>query len=192
MIKGINMKKLILGTMFALVSLTAFADPATVSITPSVTNTNLAATTGVNSGASAGASNQGNTQSLVYQTPSTIHQTIDGTQTIRNTPSVSGPMLTTSNDTCMGSTSGSVNIAGLGLGGGSTYVDENCKRLKNSRELWNMGMKAASLALMCNDPANREALEVTGFACPVRATPGKTTSSNGNSSIVANPLALNK
>ena len=164
------MKKLILGITLVLASATAFA---------------------VELG------NQSDSRAQSYTTnnftsPENIHQTIDGTQTIRNTPSVSGPMLTTSNDTCMGSTSGSFNIAGLGLGGGSTYVDENCKRLKNSRELWNMGMKAASLALMCNDPANREALEVTGFACPVRATPGKTTSSNGNSSIVANPLALNK
>ncbi len=88
------------------------------------------------------------------------------TQTIKNTPSVSGPNLTTSNDTCMGSTSGSFNIAGLGFGGGSSWVDDNCKMLKNSRELWNMGMKAASLALMCNDKANKEALELTGYECP--------------------------
>ena len=87
-------------------------------------------------------------------------------QVIKNTPSVAGPNLTTSNDTCMGSTSGSVNIAGLGIGGGTSWVDNNCKMLKNSRELWNMGMKAASLALMCTDSANREALELTGFECP--------------------------
>lgn len=58
-------------------------------------------------------------------------------------------------------------MAGLGIGAGSTYVDENCKRLKNSRELWNMGMKAASMALMCNDAENREALNITGYECPV-------------------------
>lgn len=88
------------------------------------------------------------------------------TQVIKNTPSVSGPPLTTSNDTCMGSTSGSLNIAGIGVGGGSTWTDTNCKMLKNSREMWNMGMKAASLALMCNDELNREALELTGYTCP--------------------------
>jgi hypothetical protein len=85
---------------------------------------------------------------------------------VKNTPSVSGPALVSSNDTCMGSTSGSVNIAGLGIGGGTSWVDGNCKMLKNSRELWNMGMKAAALALMCTDTANREALELTGFECP--------------------------
>lgn len=87
-------------------------------------------------------------------------------QVIKNTPSVSGPALTSSNDTCMGSTSGSLNIAGLGIGGGTSWVDGNCKMLKNSRELWNMGMKGAALALMCTDAANREALELTGFECP--------------------------
>jgi hypothetical protein len=49
---------------------------------------------------------------------------------------------------------------------GKTYTDTNCVRLKNSRELWNMGMKAAALALMCKDEENREALEVTGYQCP--------------------------
>jgi hypothetical protein len=45
--------------------------------------------------------------------------------------------------------------------------------LKNSRELWNMGMKAASLALMCTDKANKEALEITGFICPQTAAARK-------------------
>lgn len=88
---------------------------------------------------------------------------------IRNTPSVNGPPLVSSNDTCMGSASGSINAPGIGLALGKTYTDTNCVMLKNSRELWNMGMKAAALALMCNDPANRQALEVTGFTCPQTA-----------------------
>lgn len=88
---------------------------------------------------------------------------------IRNTPSVNGPALTSSNDTCMGSTSGSANAPGIGIGFGTSWVDGNCKMLKNSRELWNMGFKAAALALMCNDGENREALEATGFECPQTA-----------------------
>lgn len=91
---------------------------------------------------------------------------INADQKIRNTPSVNGPPLVSSNDTCMGSASGAINAPGIGIALGKTYTDENCMMLKNSRELWNMGMKAASLALMCNDSANREALELTGFECP--------------------------
>jgi hypothetical protein len=89
-----------------------------------------------------------------------------GSYTIKNVPSVNGPPLTTANDTCMGSSSGSINGPGFGIGLGSTWTDRNCVMLKNARELWNMGMKAAAMALMCNDDSNRAALEVTGFACP--------------------------
>lgn len=92
-----------------------------------------------------------------------------GTQTIKNVPSVQGPPLTTSNDTCMGSSSGSINGPGFGIGLGSTWTDRNCVMLKNARELWNMGMKAAAMALFCTDSNNRMALEITGFVCPQTA-----------------------
>jgi hypothetical protein len=87
---------------------------------------------------------------------------------IRNTPSMFGPALVSSNDTCMGSTSGSAAVPGLGLSFGTTWVDENCKMLKNSERLWNMGLRLASFALLCTDPKIKEALEITGFPCPVR------------------------
>ena len=107
-------------------------------------------------------------QTVSGGTNSTVHQTF-GTQTIKNTPSVSGSPLTSSNDTCMGSASGSANVPGIGLSFGKTYTDDNCVMLKNSRELWNMGMKAASMALMCMDKNNRDALEITGYVCPQSA-----------------------
>lgn len=93
-----------------------------------------------------------------------------GSYTMRNVPSVSGPNLTSSNDTCMGSASGSANVPDIGLSFGSTYTDEQCKLVKMSRELWNKGMKAASLALDCMNPQAREALEITGTKCPQSMT----------------------
>lgn len=87
---------------------------------------------------------------------------------IKNTPSMFSPPLISSNDTCMGSTSGSVAAPGLGIGFGTAWVDDNCKMLKNSQALWNMGFKAASIALMCNDDKIKEALEITGYTCPVK------------------------
>lgn len=124
----------------------------------------------------AGASNAGNTQAITFTTPanttSSVSENITGnssvSETIKNTPSVNGPNLTTSNDTCMGSTSGSINVAGFGFGAGSSWTDKNCVLLKNSRELWNMGMKAAALARMCMDQDNKDALEMTGFECPTK------------------------
>jgi hypothetical protein len=146
------------------------------------------------SGSNSDATNAGNSQTIVFEAQDNTAATREAgsadisvalinteaakviagtTQTIKNTPSVSGPNLVTSNDTCMGSTSGSLNIAGLGFGGGTSWVDTNCKMLKNSREMWNMGMKAAALALMCTDSANKEALEITGFICPQTAAKAK-------------------
>ncbi len=78
----------------------------------------------------------------------------------------------------MGSTSGSANVPGIGIGFGTSWVDNNCKMLKNSRELWNMGMKGAAMALMCNDPDNKAALEMTGYECPQ-----STKARNGNPAV---------
>lgn len=134
--------------------------------------------TTVTSGSESQASNNGNTQSIIFSSPGESRSTVryeggtrqevinSGTSRVKNVPSVSGPPLVSSNDTCMGSVSGSVNVAGFGGGFGTTYKDANCVMLKNSRELWNMGMRGAALARMCMDADNREALEITGFVCP--------------------------
>ena len=82
--------------------------------------------------------------------------------------SPTAPMLTTSNDTCMGSTSGSVTTSVVGVSMGTTWTDTNCVRLKNAREMWNMGMRGAAVALLCMDELNNEALEATGYKCPQR------------------------
>lgn len=141
--------------------------------------------------ASSAAGNQDFYQGITFNTPGESRQYIEtgGTQTIKNVPSVSGPALTTSNDTCMGSSSGSMNGPGFGVSIGSTWSDANCKLLKNSRELWNMGMKAAAMALMCTDAANRDALEITGFECPQTLRDKKIAqqASASNSSSSANP-----
>lgn len=110
------------------------------------------------------------TNNLITSGTSTNIVEYQGSYTVKNVPSVSGPPLTTSNDTCMGSTSASANAAGFGVSFGSTWTDDHCKRLKMSRELWNKGMKAASLAIDCMDPGARSALEMTGTKCPQSMT----------------------
>lgn len=110
--------------------------------------------------------------------------------------------LTSSNDTCMGSTSAGLQAPGFGISGGSTWTDKNCVMLKNSRELWNMGLKEAALARMCMDSDNKEAIELSGIHCPVRKTdvssgPSMTSSTssssreyNGNDNIIRKRLGL--
>jgi hypothetical protein len=137
-----------------------------------------------NSSSSTTTSAQGNTQGITFNssTPADVTQNIvssgttriiseyQGSYTVKNVPSVNGPNLTTSNDTCMGSTSGSANGPGFGIGFGSTWTDVHCQHLKMSRELWNKGMKAASVALDCMDAAAMLALEMTGTKCPQSMT----------------------
>lgn len=112
--------------------------------------------------------NAGNNQYVIFNGPEKSEAKVEysGTQTVKNVPSVGGPPLTSSNDTCMGSTSGSVNVAGFGGSYGTTWTDENCVMLKNSREMWNMGFRAAALARMCMDELNRDAFDLTDLECP--------------------------
>lgn len=100
------------------------------------------------------------------ETTQNVHYSGSTSQTIKNVPNVNAPPLVSSNDTCMGSTSGGLGVAGFGFSLGSSWTDKNCKMLKNSRELWNMGMRGAAMARMCMDDENKEALELTGFVCP--------------------------
>ncbi|MEO5606085.1 MAG: hypothetical protein ABIR13_00670 [Polaromonas sp.] len=110
------------------------------------------------------------TQRIIQSGESVGRVEYGGTYTLKNVPSVGGPPLTTSNDTCMGSSSGSANGPGFGIGFGTTWTDEHCKDLKTSRELWNKGMKAASLAVDCMNPRAKLALEMTGTKCPQSMT----------------------
>ena len=56
-----------------------------------------------------------------------------------------------SQDLCTVGRSGAFQGQVFGLSGGRTVVDENCERLKLSKYLYDMGMKVASVALLCQD-----------------------------------------
>ena len=138
------------------------------------------------------------TQRIIQSGESVSRVEYGGTYTLKNVPSVGGPPLTTSNDTCMGSTSGSANGPGFGIGFGTTWTDEHCKDLKTSRELWNKGMKAASLAVDCMNPRAKLALEMTGTKCPQsmtvaerKAAFGAQASAEGAVPVPGTPVAAN-
>ena len=156
-------------TLLALAISATIAAPAFADTTAAASSTLSAGQEqGQQQAALAGASNEGNHQDITFTSPEKAKVEYSGDYTVKNVPNVAGPALTSSNDTCMGSTSGGVAGAGFGVSLGSTWTDGNCKMLKNSRELWNMGMRAAALALMCKDSDNKDALEVTGFTCPTK------------------------
>jgi hypothetical protein len=76
-----------------------------------------------------------------------------GTTTVKNVPSTVAPGLAAAGlETCLGSASGTVSLAGLGIGGGSTYRDEDCTARLDSRTLFAMGLKGAAVARLCVRP----------------------------------------
>ena len=98
--------------------------------------------------------------------PTHTTTTVDGTQTIKNVPSAYAPALTTTlTETCMGSTSGGVSVAGFGVSAGSTWSDAECINRLNARELRAMGENAAAKEVLCENPAVRAAFQKVGKPC---------------------------
>lgn len=97
-----------------------------------------------------------------------------GSYSVKNTPSIAGPALTTTlSDTCMGSVSFGLSITGFGATGGSTIVDQACVRRLDAREFRAMGLNDVALALLCESASNRAAVEATGHLCPGTTAPLK-------------------
>ena len=54
----------------------------------------------------------------------------------------------------------------LGISGGKSVRDMNCERIKLSKTLYDMGMKVASVSLMCQDQRVWDAMRMAGTPCP--------------------------
>jgi hypothetical protein len=77
-----------------------------------------------------------------------------------------GVYVTTSDDTCMGSSGvgGQGNTFGFSVG--STWTDSNCIMLKNARELQAQGHHKAAKVRLCMNEDNAMAFELVGQPCP--------------------------
>ena len=74
--------------------------------------------------------------------------------------------LTSSNDTCMGSSGIGGQGMSFGFSLGTTWTDSNCIMLKNARELKVQGHEKAAKARLCMDEDNALAFELAGDPCP--------------------------
>jgi len=95
--------------------------------------------------------------------------TTDITQRIIQPPptAVAPAMMSGGNaDLCSTGTSGSVQTQIFGVSGGGTVRDMNCERLKLSKTLYDMGMKVAAVATMCQDRRVFDAMLAAGTPCP--------------------------
>lgn len=83
-------------------------------------------------------------------------------------PSAISPGITViNNDLCTVGVSGAVQTQILGISGGATVRDMNCERLKLSKTLYDMGMKVAAVATLCQDERVFTAMQNAGTPCPV-------------------------
>lgn len=77
------------------------------------------------------------------------------------------------NDLCTTGTSGAVQTQILGVSSGGTTRDMNCERLKNAKTLYDMGMKVAAVATLCQDRRVFDAMWNAGTPCPYEGQIGQ-------------------
>jgi hypothetical protein len=104
-------------------------------------------------------------------TDSTSRSTTESTSTTTvktPPPTAVAPAITSINsDLCAVGVSGAAQTQILGIAIGSTFVDKNCERLKLSKTLFDMGMKVAAVATLCQDERVFTAMMNAGTPCPV-------------------------
>ena len=88
-------------------------------------------------------------------------------------PSAISPQVSTSgSDLCVVGISGAVQTQILGISGGKTVKDLNCERIRASKLLSDLGMRVASVALLCVDDRVKEAMKNAGTPCPINGKIG--------------------
>ena len=106
-------------------------------------------------------------------TDSTSRSTTDSTSTSTTTvksppPTAVAPAITVINsDVCAVAASGAVQTQILGISMGGTMTDKNCEPLKLARGVYDMGMKVAAVAIMCQDERVFSAMMNAGTPCPI-------------------------
>lgn len=88
-------------------------------------------------------------------------------------PTAVAPAITTiNNDVCAVAASGAVQTQILGFSMGGTMRDMNCERIKLAKNLYDMGMKVAAVATLCQDERIFTAMIAAGTPCPVEGKIG--------------------
>ena len=76
------------------------------------------------------------------------------------------PGLAVGSDTCMGSSSMGFQGMTFGVSFGTSWLDHDCVRRKDARELHHMGLTMPAVARMCQNPDNQKALNDANVLCP--------------------------
>ena len=88
-------------------------------------------------------------------------------------PTAVAPAVTSiNNDVCAVVASGAVQTQIFGISMGGTMRDMNCERIKLSKNLFDMGMKVAAVATLCQDERVFTAMMAAGTPCPIEGKIG--------------------
>ncbi len=116
----------------------------------------------------------------VIETSSTTNQTVTTSGNMTTTvkqppPSAISPQFSAGNgnDLCTVGVAGAVQTQILGISAGTTFTEKNCVRLKNSKALYDMGMKVAAVSVMCQDEKVFNAMMMAGTPCPYNGLIGE-------------------
>jgi hypothetical protein len=94
---------------------------------------------------------------------------VTSTPSTANAPSV----VVNNSDVCKTAASGSVQTQVFGIASGVTITDENCERIKLSRQLYAMGMKVAAVSLLTQDYRVFDAMWSAGTYPPINGKIGE-------------------
>ena len=106
---------------------------------------------------------------------STTNSTSNSTTTVKSPPptAVAPAVTSINNDVCTTAASGAVQTQILGFSVGGTVRDMNCERIKLSKNLYDMGMKVAAVATLCQDERVFQSMIDAGTPCPVMGKIGE-------------------
>jgi len=139
------MKKTIISLALTFVTASALAQPIVTESTNNNTNTSTSTSTNRNISEST------------------------STSTVKSPPptAVAPAVTTINNDVCAVVASGAVQTQIFGISMGGTMRDMNCERIKLAKNLFDMGMKVAAVATLCQDERVFAAMMAAGTPCPV-------------------------
>ena len=88
-------------------------------------------------------------------------------------PSAISPSITTiNNKMCSSGVAAAVQTQIFGISMGTTITDKNCEMIIKAESLFNMQMKTAAVAVMCQDANNWWGMWDAGTPCPVEGKVG--------------------
>lgn len=146
------------------------------STTATNNNNNVSAATNVNQNIQSG-----------EMTNRNINESIITQRLVQPPPTaIAPPMMSVGTDLCVTGVSGAAQTQIFGISFGSTNRDANCERLKLSKTLYDMGMKVAAVATMCQDRRIFDAMLQAGTPCPYEGLIGE----QAKAAWIANPKKI--